>query len=225
MPSKKIIQKESTEVLDQVDITTVDLKPIDEQLDEDDKTYNSFDDVQKALVDIDKQIMILNRARIQLTKLSQKFYTGLSKQLRKRTKSEKLGNKVNISGFNKPAKVPSSICKYLGLPVDTQLPRTTVTHQLYEKIKEQNLLNSDDKRVIIVNQELKDLFKMEADEDQISFLNFQKYLSRAYNSDKQTSEEIDDVDSDNVEDDDEEEEIVVEKKPQPQQKSKKKSVI
>lgn len=231
MPTKKSVKKQATEtvidVQEPIEVATEDTKL---ELEEE-KTYSNFDDVHKALVDIDKQIMMLNRARIQLSKLSHKFYGNLSKQLKKKSKSDKSGSKVNISGFNKPAQVPQSICKYLGLPADTQLPRTTVTHQLYEKIKEQNLLNADDKRVIIVNKELRDLFKMEPSEDQISFLNFQKYLSRAYNSEKKEAAEAsadaeDDVEDEEDEEEDdveeEEEEVIVEKKKEaPKQQRKK----
>lgn len=224
MPTKKSVKKQVSETV--IDVQEpIEVVTEDNKLElEEEKSYSNFDDVHKALLDIDKQIVMLNRARIQLSKLSHKFYGNLSKQLKKKSKSDKAGSKVNISGFNKPAQVPQSICKYLGLPSDTQLPRTTVTHQLYEKIKEQNLLNADDKRVIIVNQELRELFKMEPSEDQISFLNFQKYLSRAYNSEKKEiaeasgdveEEEEDEEDEEEVE---EEEEIIVEKKVSKQKK-------
>ena len=221
MPSnKKSVKKqqEETDIIQddkEIDISVVEVKATEDISDAvEEKTYNNFDDVHKALQEIDKQLIVLNRARIQLSKLSQKFYGTLSKQLKKKSKSEKLNNKVNISGFNKPAQVPLAICKYLNLPLDTQLPRTTVTHQLYEKIKEQNLLNVDDKRVIMANKDLKELFKMESDEDQISFLNFQKYLSRAYNSEKNESVEEDEVEEVVEEyDDNEEDEIQVETKP------------
>lgn len=228
MPTKKSLKKQATETVietqEPIEVATEDIKL---ELEEE-KAYNNFDDVHKALVDIDKQIIMLNRARIQLSKLSHKFYGNLSKQLKKKSKSDKSGNKVNISGFNKPAQVPQSICKYLGLPSDTQLPRTTVTHQLYEKIKEQNLLNADDKRVIIVNKELRELFKMEPNEDQISFLNFQKYLSRAYNSEKKETietsaddeEEDEDEEVDEEDDEEEVEEVIVENKTSAKQKKK-----
>jgi len=101
----------------------------------------TYDSIHKALVDIDEELSNIQKRRVQLNKIVQKKFTQLSKQHKKRSKSDGKSTKCSVSGFNKPAYVPASFCELLGLNPGEQLPRTIITDLLYKSIKEKNLLN------------------------------------------------------------------------------------
>ena len=143
------------------------------------EVFNSYDDVAKAVSDVDKQIIQLNRRRAQLTKIANKMYTKETRQLRKKTKSGEGKPERKKSGFNKSAKVPDAFCSYLGLEQGTELPRTNVTALLYKHIKELNMLNPEDKREVMANEELRTLLHMTTAEN-LKFENFQHFVSRVY---------------------------------------------
>lgn len=144
-----------------------------------DGTFSSYDDVVKAVNDVDKEILRLYRKRAQLNKFGYKMYGQLSKQLRKKTKTDGRSTKRPVSGFNKPVQVPASFCEYLKLDASVDLPRTSVTALLYKHIKDNNMLDQSDKRKVIASPELRTLLHMKEDEN-LRFENFQHFVSRVY---------------------------------------------
>lgn len=165
-------------------IETIDAENIDaDSGGVDDEKYESYDDIHKAIVELDKEILNLHRRRILLQKQSFKLYNKEKRKSSKKTK--KINNNVSddrkTSGFNKPKLVPDSICKYLGLDIGTILPRTRITSQLYAKLKEEKLLDIEDQRKIIPNDEVRSLFMMQENEV-IKFESFQHYVARVYSA-------------------------------------------
>jgi hypothetical protein len=144
-----------------------------------DGTFSSYDDVVKAVNEVDREILRLYRKRAQLNKFGYKMYGQLSKQLRKRTKTDGRSTKRPVSGFNKPVPVPASFCAYLKLDASVDLPRTSVTALLYKHIKDNNMLDQTDKRKVIASPELRTLLHMKEDEN-LRFENFQHFVSRVY---------------------------------------------
>jgi hypothetical protein len=142
-------------------------------------SFETFDDVQQAISNLDKELVSLNRRRTQLNKIAQKKYVQLSRQHKKRSKGDGKATKRSVSGFNKPAHVPAAFCAYLGLNPSEQLPRTNITALLYKSIKDNNLLNPEDKRQVQATPALRTLLKMEEGEN-LRFENFQHYVSRVY---------------------------------------------
>jgi len=142
-------------------------------------SFETFDDVQQAISNLDKELVSLNRRRTQLNKIAQKKYVQLSRQHKKRSKGDGKATKRSVSGFNKPAHVPAAFCAYLGLNPSEQLPRTNITALLYKSIKDGNLLNPEDKRQVQATPALRTLLKMEEGEN-LRFENFQHYVSRVY---------------------------------------------
>ena len=144
--------------------------------------YNSFEEVMKAIAECDKVVVQKHRERAQLIKIAQKYHAQVVRQVKKKSKSDSKSTKRAVSGFNKPAAVPAAFCTYLSLTDGQELPRTAVTALLYQRIKELNLLNPEDKREIQADPELRELFRMEEGEV-IRFNNFQKFVSRVYKGD------------------------------------------
>lgn len=162
-----------------VEATSGNEQPSVETEDQVEGSYSSYDEVVKALNDVDREIAVLNRKRVQLSKFGYKMYNQLSKQLRKKSKVDGRSAKRPVSGFNKPVAVPAPFCAYLKLDSAVELPRTSVTALLYKHIKENNLLDPADKRKVIASPELRTLLCMKEDEN-LRFENFQHFVSRVY---------------------------------------------
>jgi len=83
------------------------------------------------------------------------------------------------SGFAKATPVPEALRKFLSLKDDVELPRTEVAKQIYAYVREKNLRDKDDRRIIHPDSSLQKLFSLKKDET-LDFKNFQKQLSRHY---------------------------------------------
>ena len=83
------------------------------------------------------------------------------------------------SGFAKATPVPEALRKFLKLKDDVELPRTEVAKQIYSYVREQNLRDKDDRRIIHPDASLRKLFGLKEGET-LDFKNFQKQLSRHY---------------------------------------------
>lgn len=83
------------------------------------------------------------------------------------------------SGFAKPTPLSVEMCEFLGLPVGSELARTEVTKRVLAYVKENNLQNKDNKRVIEVDAKLKALLKPEGDE-QVTYFSIQRLLKVHY---------------------------------------------
>ena len=83
------------------------------------------------------------------------------------------------SGFAKATAVPEPLRKFLKLGADVELPRTEVAKQIYSYVREQNLRDKDDRRIIHPDASIRKLFSLKEGET-LDFKNFQKQLSKLY---------------------------------------------
>jgi chromatin remodeling complex protein RSC6 len=81
------------------------------------------------------------------------------------------------SGFAKPAYLSPDLCLFLNVDVGTELARTDVTKKLLCYVKENNLQNPDNKRVIILDEALNKLLKPESE---VTYFNIQRLLKVHY---------------------------------------------
>merc|ERR1712196_351741 len=89
--------------------------------------------------------------------------------------------KKEPSGFNKPGPIPVEFTKApWNCDPNEQQPRTVLTKKVYEYIKNNNLQDADDKRVIHPDKTLKRLFHLQP-EDVLEFKTFQTHMARLYN--------------------------------------------
>ena len=86
-----------------------------------------------------------------------------------------------MSGFDKPNSVPDAIRKFLGLKDDVELPITEVVNQIYTYVREKNLRDKEDRRIIHPDKTLQKLFSLKEGET-LDFDNFQNYLSCHYSN-------------------------------------------
>ena len=98
------------------------------------------------------------------------------------------------TGFTKSSRVPDKIADFIGIERGTFLPRTKVTSQLMEEFKKRNLLYSKDKRIIIPNNEVRNLFSDlpeskvfsndPKDPNGLNIFTLQTHLTSCYENDK-----------------------------------------
>ena len=114
-----------------------------------------------------------------LSELYAKDFYLFSKKLTKLTKSkasrQKKSSNNTRSGFAKPTAVSVELCKFMGLKDGTEVARTEVTKFLTTYIKENNLQNAENKRVIVPDKKLASLLNV-GKKDELTYFNLQKYM-------------------------------------------------
>ncbi|KAK8562850.1 hypothetical protein V6N13_018588 [Hibiscus sabdariffa] len=76
-----------------------------------------------------------------------------------------------LRGIMKPRRVSPEMQALVGVP---EIPRTEVLKQIWAYIKEHNLQDPDNKRVIICDEKLKKIF---ADKDRVEFLEIARLIN------------------------------------------------
>lgn len=91
--------------------------------------------------------------------------------------SEKVPRKP--SGFARPSLLSNDLCEFLEIPNDSTLPRTEVTKRVLNYVKENNLQNPENRKLIMIDEKLKKLLKTNPT-DEVSYFSIQKYLKYHY---------------------------------------------
>ena len=99
------------------------------------------------------------------------------KQLeREAAKNKNKGNR-KASGFAVPSKISNDLCKFMGKPEGSEMARTEVTKYIIQYIKNNNLPDKTNKKVINPDKALKSLLNVKANEE-VTYLNLQKYINK-----------------------------------------------
>ena len=133
-----------------------------------DKLQIQFNDSQQILKTLHNNLKILYKEVLKERK-------ELQKKSNKNNKKKKKKN--NLSGFAVPTKITKELAEFLNLDHDTEISRTDVTSLICKYIKDNNLQNPDNKKIILPDDKLKKLFNgYLGEEDQLEFFNIQSYL-------------------------------------------------
>tara|TARA_B100001027_G_C16104930_1_gene257804 strand:- start:251 stop:616 length:366 start_codon:yes stop_codon:yes gene_type:complete len=101
------------------------------------------------------------------------------KRLEKESKKNKNKGNRKASGFAVPTKISKDLCKFMGVKEGTQLARTEVTKYIIQYIKDNNLPDKTNKKIIKPNSKLKSLLKIDKG-DQVTYFNLQKYMNKHF---------------------------------------------
>ena len=118
---------------------------------------------------------------------TQKDLKNLAKQVRRvNTRFDdpdgsKAKERAKNNGFNRAQRITPELAAFLEVPEEEMLSRSAVTRRVNSYIREKELKHPDNGRVIMVekDEKLKALLKVPEDE-QLTYLNIQKYLSPHY---------------------------------------------
>jgi chromatin remodeling complex protein RSC6 len=100
---------------------------------------------------------------------------GLKKDI---DKKKSKGNK-KPSGFAKPSKVTKELCEFMNKSEGTEIARTEVTRALVNYIKNNNLQNENNNKIITPDLKLKFLLGVE-DGQEVTYFNIQKFMNKHF---------------------------------------------
>ena len=149
----------------------------------------------KVNISIDKQVNVEDQLstltnHVNTLKTSVVEILGQIKEIEKTIKKEKKyqlqqQNKKDVSakrkptGFAVPKNISDELCSFLGKPSGSEVARTDITSKLVEYVKNNNLENPNDKRIIIPDEKLKKLFNS-CENDEITYFNMQKFINHHF---------------------------------------------
>ena len=141
-----------------------------------------IDEMAKQLKGLANYVKDLRKENLQLVK-------ELAKQEKKKAKKAEDRAKKGPSGFARPTDITPELAKFLGIPADEKIARTDVTKKITGYVKEHNLQQADNKRVILLKGKYgKALAKVlspvvdpvTGDAVDLTFFNLQRYLKHHF---------------------------------------------
>ena len=113
-----------------------------------------------------------------LLKALSKEYERMKKTVEK-TERKRANARTNPNGFAKPAKITDEMHEFLNIPKGTEISRTDVTRRVNAYIKEHNLYNPTNKRIILPDAKLRKILGAAPDQE-VTFFNLQRFLSASF---------------------------------------------
>lgn len=121
--------------------------------------------------------LILKTLQNNVKILYKEFVKERKELIKKSNKNKKKKKKNSLSGFAIPSKITKELADFLGVDENIEIPRTDVTKLICKYIKDNNLQNPENKKIIIPDEKFKKLFDGQLDEDnKLEFFNIQTYL-------------------------------------------------
>jgi len=136
-----------------------------------------FEGIINSLSNFKTQMNALQQNLKALEKSVKKQMTGLQKEITK-GKNKNKGNR-KPSGFAKPSKVTNELCEFMNKKEGTEIARTEVTKALCSYIKEHNLENKDNSKIIYPDIKLKMLLGIEEGEE-LTYFTIQKFMNKHF---------------------------------------------
>jgi chromatin remodeling complex protein RSC6 len=140
-----------------------------------DEFFYQFDLLIKQLSVMKNQISNIQHNVKLLEKNVKKQMKGLKKEV---TKTKNKGNR-SPSGFAKPSKVTKELCEFMNQSEGAEIARTEVTKALVAYIKQNNLENASNSKIISPDEKLKILLGVE-DGQELNYFNIQKYMNKHF---------------------------------------------
>lgn len=136
-----------------------------------------FDGILTSLASLRTHITMIQQQVRGLEKTINREQKTLRKEASKRRKY-KDGNK-KPSGFATPTKISDELCAFMSEPPGSEVARTEVTRFIIKYIKENELQNPENRKIIIPNEELGKLLEITAN-DEVTYFNIQKFMNRHF---------------------------------------------
>jgi len=102
------------------------------------------------------------------------------KQLDRDNKKNKNKGNKQPSGFANPTKISKELCTFMELPDGSERARTVVTKYIIKYIKDNNLQDPKNKKIIKPNNKLQTLLEVKTNEDPLTYFNIQRYMNKHF---------------------------------------------
>lgn len=137
--------------------------------------HNKLTEFNEKINDMVKQMKELQA----FGKTLDKEFNVVSRQLMKLKKTKSKTSSRPLSGFAIPTRLSDELYEFLRIQKGTLIARKDVTKMMNEYIIENDCRDEKDKRNIIPNEELQELFNCGPDEH-ITYFNLQSYMKQHY---------------------------------------------
>ena len=99
--------------------------------------------------------------------------------LHKKAKKNKNRGNRKPSGFAVPTQISNELCDFMSRPRGTEVARTEVTQFIIRYIKDNELQNVGNRKIILPNMKLKSLLDV-TNEDEVTYFNLQRYMNKHF---------------------------------------------
>ena len=127
-----------------------------------------------SLENIESELAAIRTDIKNLTKVIRKIKTKQDDPDGEKAKARSVNN-----GFNRKQEITPKLREFMGIKEGELVSRSEVTKYINKYILDKGLKHPDNGRQIVLDDTLKDLLKPPA-EEQVTYLNIQKYLSPHY---------------------------------------------
>jgi len=142
-----------------------------------------FNSVLQDLNTLTQQCKVLTTRVKDLQRQVNRDHKELAKKGGKKKSND--GQKRAPSGFAKPSRISTELAKFLNVNQEDKLARTEVTKMITSYVKEHNLQNPANKKIIVPDAKLKKILK--SGNEEVSFFNLQKFMKVHYLKDEPTA--------------------------------------
>jgi len=104
----------------------------------------------------------------------------------KEVKKRKMSNRAP-SGFLKPTAISNELADFVGKPYGSEMARREVTLFLNQYIREHNLQNPQNGRIILADEKLRKLLKLEPTTE-LTYFNLQSHMTSLFPKKKETTQ-------------------------------------
>ena len=107
-----------------------------------------------------------------------KISARVSKNAEKSSKKKKNSNSGKLSGFEKPTLISDDLAVFFDKSLGSRMARTEVSKMIHKYVKENNLQNKENRRIIHPDVKLKKL--LDCKDEELTYFNLQKYLKHHF---------------------------------------------
>lgn len=122
------------------------------------------------------QVITMCKSMLVENKQLKRDWAKVNKELKKRNKkrNKQNGGPKQLSGFAKPTPISPELAKFLSVNTSELLARTDVTKRINVYIKEHDLQNPSNRRIILPDLKLGKLLKN--GDEEVTYFNLQRYM-------------------------------------------------
>lgn len=138
--------------------------------------------LQKTVVALTAQLRDLSRECSALQKEYAKEKRGWERVQEKLNKKKASANKgvAHQSGIAKPGYISNELCTFIGVSSETKMARTEVIKYINQYIKDNQLQDAQNKKVIVPDTKLRKLLRSDPKKDEVTYFNLQKFMRPHY---------------------------------------------
>jgi chromatin remodeling complex protein RSC6 len=138
------------------------------------KLIAKFDIIRDKISDQKNSLDDITKDMKTFEKLIKKF---VSKYIKKETKPKKPRKK---SGFALPVSISDDLCEFMELEKGSKVARTQVTQYLSTYIKDNNLINPENKKLIVPDAKLSKLLGDDIIDIELTYFNIQTFMNKHF---------------------------------------------